>query len=84
MLQFSISFGIKFQWFILAHKVLLSQASAYLFSIICLLPACALHFSQVGLRASPWMVMMTLVWCLSAQFALWEALPLSSQGPWLF
>lgn len=31
-----------------------SQASAYLFSIIGLLPAWTLHFSQIGLRAVPW------------------------------
>lgn len=53
MLQFSISFGIKFQCFVRAHKVLPSQASAYLFSIICLLPTCTLHFSQIGLCAVP-------------------------------
>lgn len=52
--KFSISFGIKFKWFILAHKVLYSQASAYLFSIACL-PTRILHFSQIGLHAGPWM-----------------------------
>lgn len=55
MLQFSISFEIKFKCFILAHKVLHGQSSGCLFSIICLLPTCTLHFSQIGLHAVPWM-----------------------------
>lgn len=54
MLQSSISFGLKFKCFISVHKVLHSQTSACLFSIICLLPTCTLHFSQIGLHAVPW------------------------------
>lgn len=55
ILQFSPSFGIKFKCFIPAHEVLHICASAYLFSIVCLLPTCTLHFRQIGLHAVPWM-----------------------------
>lgn len=47
MIHFSISFGIKFKCFILAHRVLYCQASACLFSIACVFPTCTLHFSQL-------------------------------------
>lgn len=55
MPQFSVAFGIMFTYFTLAHKVLHSQASACLFSIICFFPTCTLHFSQVESHAAPWM-----------------------------
>lgn len=31
------------------------SASAYLFSIICILSTCPLHFSQIGLHVVPWL-----------------------------
>lgn len=55
MPQFPVAFGIMFTYFILAHKVLHSQASACLFSIICFFPTCTLHFSQMGSHEAPWM-----------------------------
>lgn len=63
-----------------------SQASAYLFSIIGLLPAWTLHFSQIGLRAVPWIGHDDSCFdvCLSAYcLPCEETLPLSSQGHWL-
>lgn len=46
MIHFSVAFGIKFKYFILAHRVLYCRGSACLFSIICL-PHMYRPFSQL-------------------------------------
>lgn len=78
MLQFSISFRIKFKWFILAHKVFIVRHHRPPSRMDPSLQPNWITCSS--LDRSWWFVF----WCLSAYcLPCEETLPLSSQGHWL-
>lgn len=78
VLQFSVSFGIKITWFILAHKVLHSQA--YLFSIICLLPSVPFPLAKLDYVQFPgWVMRICVLVSFCKLLPYEETLPLCSQ-----